>query len=451
MKSTICAISTAPGVGGIAVIRVSGPDAVVCVDRVFRPVKASHALSDRASHTLTYGQIVSRSSQGFSHESVIDDVVVALFRAPNSYTGEDVAEISCHGSLYIQQQILDLLTQQDGVRLAEPGEFTRRAFANGRLDLTQAEAVADLIASRNAAAHRMAMHQMRGGISQKLAQLHDKLLNISSLLELELDFSEEDVEFADRTQLRGLATDIDAEVVRLMNSFQTGQAIKEGIPVAIIGAPNVGKSTLLNTLLGDDKAIVSPIEGTTRDVIEDTMVIGGRMFRFIDTAGIRHLDASGDSRVADQQLIESMGIERSIKAASRARIIIIMCEPGVPYPEIDVQEGQQVIRIENKTPEFSAKSGVGVDALKQQLVELAAMPDLAQGDVILSNKRHYDALSVAHSHITNLLGGIDSGISGDLLAEDLRGAIEALNSILGKAITSQDTLNNIFAHFCIGK
>lgn len=442
MDNTICAISTAPGVGGIAVIRVSGPDAVVCVDRVFRPLKAGHALSARASHTLTYGQI-----EG------IDDVVLALFRAPNSYTGEDVVEISCHGSLFIQQQILDLLTSQDGVRLAEPGEFTRRAFANGRLDLTQAEAVADLIASRNAAAHRMAMNQMRGGISQKLAELHDKLLNISSLLELELDFSEEDVEFADRSQLRALATDIDAEVVRLMDSFQMGQAIKEGIPVAIIGAPNVGKSTLLNTLLGDDKAIVSPIEGTTRDVIEDTMVIAGRMFRFIDTAGIRHLDVENieNSGVADQQLIESIGIERSLKAASRARIIIMMTEPGVPYPEVDIQDGQQVIRIENKTERFSAKSGVGVDALKQQLVEFATMPELAQGDVILSNKRHYDALSVAHRHIQDLLAGMDNGISGDLLAEDLRGAIEALNSILGKAITSQDTLNNIFAHFCIGK
>lgn len=447
MNQTICAISTAPGVGGIAVIRVSGPDAVVCVDKVFRSLKAGHALSARSSHTLTYGQIVSHSSQGFSPESPIDDVVLALYRAPNSYTGEDVVEISCHGSLYIQQQILDLLTSQDGVRLAEPGEFTRRAFANARLDLTQAEAVADLIASRNAAAHRMAMNQMRGGISLKLAELHDKLLNISSLLELELDFSEEDVEFADRSQLHGLATDIDAEVVRLMDSFQMGQAIKEGIPVAIIGAPNVGKSTLLNTLLGDDKAIVSPIEGTTRDVIEDTMVIAGRMFRFIDTAGIRHLATNGD----DQQLIESMGIERSLKAASRARIIIMMSEPGVPYPEVEVQEGQHVIRIENKTEHFSAKSGVGVDALKQQLVDLATMPELAQGDVILSNKRHYDALAVAHRHIVDLLAGMDNGISGDLLAEDLRGAIEALNSILGKAITSQDTLNNIFAHFCIGK
>lgn len=447
MDNTICAISTAPGVGGIAVIRVSGPDAVVCVDRVFKPVKASHTLAARPSHTLTYGQIVSPHAQGFSPEPPIDDVVLSLFRAPNSYTGEDIVEISCHGSLYIQQQILDLLTSQPDVRLAEPGEFTRRAFANGRLDLTQAEAVADLIASRNAAAHRMAMNQMRGGISQKLAELHDKLLNISSLLELELDFSEEDVEFADRSQLRSLATDIDAEVVRLMDSFQMGQAIKEGIPVAIIGAPNVGKSTLLNTLLGDDKAIVSPIEGTTRDVIEDTIVIAGRMFRFIDTAGIRHLNDEGD----DQQLIESMGIERSLKAASRARIIIMMTEPGVPYPEVETSAGQQVIRIENKTELFSAKSGVGVDELKQQLVTLAAMPELAQGDVILSNKRHYDALSLAHNHISDLLAGMDNDISGDLLAEDLRGAIEALNSILGKAITSQDTLNNIFAHFCIGK
>lgn len=453
MNQTICAISTAPGVGGIAVIRVSGPDAVVCVDRVFKPLKASHTLVTRPSHTLTYGQLVCPCAQGFSPESPIDDVVLALFRAPNSYTGEDVVEISCHGSLYIQQQILDLLTSQPNVRLAEPGEFTRRAFANGRLDLTQAEAVADLIASRNAAAHRMAMNQMRGGISQKLAELHDKLLNISSLLELELDFSEEDVEFADRSQLRALATDIDAEVVRLMDSFQMGQAIKEGIPVAIIGAPNVGKSTLLNALLGDDKAIVSPIEGTTRDVIEDTMAIVGRMFRFIDTAGIRHLDVDSldNTGVADQQLIESMGIERSLKAASRARIIIMMTEPGVPYPEVDIQNGQQVIRIENKTEQFSAKSGVGVDALKQQLVELATMPELAQGDVILSNKRHYDALAVAHRHIQDLLAGMDNGISGDLLAEDLRGAIESLNSILGKAITSQDTLNNIFAHFCIGK
>lgn len=431
---TIAAISTAAGIGGIAVIRVSGPTATTIVDSVFVPFKQANAIVGRKSHTLTYGQIVDPQSK-----EVVDEVVVSLFKAPHSFTGEDVIEISCHGSLYIQQRILDILLD-NGCRLADHGEFTRRAFANGRMDLSQAEAVADLIASQNAAAHRLAMSQMKGSISRKLSELREQLLTMTSLLELELDFSEEDVEFADRAKLLSLAHDIDSEVTHLAATFSTGQAIKNGIPVAIIGAPNVGKSTLLNALLKDDRAIVSPIQGTTRDIIEDTITLGGFLFRFIDTAGIRE--------TTDH--IEAMGIERSRRAAERAQIIILLTEPGVDFIEVETRADQKVIRITNKTDLFSALNNIGIEELEQQLIALAK-PSEAQGDIILTNRRHYDALNDAHNSLGNVIFALDSQLSGDLVAEDLRAVIESLNSVLGQSITSQDTLNNIFKNFCIGK
>ncbi len=468
---TIYAISTAPGVGGIAVIRISGPQSIPAADVLFRPFNHSHRLCSRPSHTATFGHIINPATN-----EVLDEVVVNIFRAPHSFTGEDVVEISCHGSLYIQQQLLDILsnlsqtstlpTQQDSLatsnsqqqnssfltpnsslltphsslRLALSGEFTRRAFTSGRFDLTQAEAVADLISAQSAAAHRLALQQMRGGISHKLSTLHDQLLQLTSLLELELDFSEEDVEFADRTRLLQLANEINVEVLHLANSFQQGQAIKDGIPVAIIGAPNVGKSTLLNALLHEDRAIVSDIQGTTRDVIEDTIHLGGYLFRFIDTAGIR----------ATEDKIERLGIERSRQAASRAHVILLLTEPGVPFVDIVPQPHQHVIRLVNKTPEFQALHHVGITELEQQLISLAR-PATDQGDIILTNRRHYDALIEAHSSLQQVIQGLSAQLSGDLIAEDLRAVISSLNSILGREITSQDTLNNIFKNFCIGK
>ena len=450
----IAAISTPSGIGGIAVVRVSGPSAISICDKVYRPFKAGNTLASRKTHTLTYGQIIDPESG-----EVIDEVVASVFRAPHSFTGEDVVEISCHGSLYIQQRILDVILSVEGIRLAEPGEFTRRAFRSGKMDLSQAEAVADLIAATTAASHRLAMSQMKGSISRKLDGLRLQLLNMTSLLELELDFSEEDVEFADRSQLLSLAHQIDDEVTRLASTFSAGQAIKNGIPVAIIGAPNVGKSTLLNQLLKDDRAIVSPIQGTTRDLIEDTITLGGYLFRFIDTAGIRD--------TSDQ--IEAMGIERSLRAAERAHIIILLSEPEVPFIDFEPRPDQEVIRIINKSDlaashdetkslmsddspiiHLSALTGEGVAALEQHLIELAR-PVESQGDIVLTNRRHYEALNTAHDHLLRVSDGLTQQLPGDLVAEDLRAVIDSLNSILGQSITSQDTLNNIFKNFCIGK
>ena len=449
MTDTICAISTPSGIGGIAVIRISGPDAIAACSKIFRPFKASHTLEARKTHTLTFGQIVlpkenqqTSAADNNVKEEVLDEVVISLYRAPHSFTGEDVVEISCHGSLYIQQQILSLLCNGGSlIRLAEPGEFTRRAFTHGRFDLSQAEAVADLISAQSAASHRLAMQQMKGSISQKLTTLHDQLLELTSLLELELDFSEEDVEFADRTRLINLASEIDTEVTRLADTFQSGQAIKNGIPVAIIGAPNVGKSTLLNALLKEDRAIVSDIQGTTRDLIEDTITLGGYLFRFIDTAGIRTTD----------DRIEQLGIDRSRQAASRANIIILLTEPGVPFIDIEARPDQHVLRIENKTDQFQALTGLGLKALEQQLIDLAT--PTTSGDVILTNQRHYQALTSAHQSLLQVIAGLNANLSGDLIAEDLRAVIASLNEILGKnlTITSQTTLNTIFSRFCIGK
>lgn len=378
----------------------------------------------------------------------IDEVLVSVSRAPHSYTGEDTVEISHHGSSFIKQAIIERLLHE-GCEMARPGEFTQRAFLNGKMDLSQAEAVADLIASQNAATHRIALQQMRGGYSIKLSQLRDKLLEMTSLLELELDFSEEDVEFAEREKLIQLANDIKAEITRLTDSFRLGNAIKNGVPVAIIGAPNVGKSTLLNALLHEDKAIVSEIQGTTRDTVEDTITIGDITFRFIDTAGIRHTDDT----------IERLGIERSIKAAEKAQIIILMRDNESDYPAITVRDDQTAIKIANKqdtchTPlgenerALSALNGIGIDALEKQL--LAAIPTANNNELLVTNLRHYEALSRAKEDITRSIESLELNISGDIVSEDLRQCLFHLGEILGN-ITSDEVLGNIFKNFCIGK
>lgn len=423
--STICAISTAQG-GAIGVIRTSGPDAVSITDSVFHGKKS---LKDAKPYSICFGEIR-------DVEEIIDEVLVSVFKAPHSYTGEDSTEISCHGSTYILQRIIELLLK-NGCEMAKPGEYTQRAFLNGKMDLSQAEAVADLIASQNATAHRIAMQQMRGGYSKKLRQLRDRLLEMTSLLELELDFSEEDVEFADRQKLLALADEISNEITKLTDTFRMGNAIKNGVPVAIVGAPNVGKSTLLNALLGDDRAIVSDIKGTTRDVIEDTVTIEEITFRFIDTAGIRHT----------VDTIEKMGIERSVRAAEKASIIILMTEPGVDFPSINVREDQILIKITNKTDSFQALNNIGIKELKKQLV--ASVPS-NDNTILVTNLRHFEALTNANEYITKAKDSLLSSFSGDIIAEDLRMCLSHLGEILGE-ITSDEVLGNIFKHFCIGK
>ena len=435
MNETICALATASG-GAIGIIRISGAQTLEILSRIF-----SKDLTDAQPNTIHYGHIMEpvAASQQQQQPRIIDEVLVSVFRAPHSYTGEDSAEISCHGSAYILNKVLELLIHH-GCRMANPGEYTQRAYLNGKMDLAQAEAVADLIASSNKATHQMAMRQLRGGISTELGVLRDQLLKLTSLLELELDFSDhEDLEFADRTELLALVQKIDSHITRLADSFHTGNALKNGIPVAIVGAPNVGKSTLLNALLGEERAIVSDIQGTTRDSIEDTIQLGGITFRFIDTAGIRHTD--------DQ--IEQLGIERSIAAAQRAQIILMMSMPGTPYPDIPVRDDQTVIRIENKTDSFQAKFGVGLDALRQQLVDAA--PKAEDNDIIITNARHNEALVRAQSHLQRVVDGMHNMVSGDLLSEDLRDVLSTLSEITGGQITTNEVLGNIFQHFCVGK
>ncbi len=454
MSDTICAIATAPG-GAIGIVRVSGPDAFPILRRICPRITEATPPRTALFTPITVPE-----------GSPLDEALVTLFPAPHSYTGEDCAELSCHGSAFILNRVLELLTQQ-GARLAAPGEFTQRAYLNGKMDLSQAEAVADLIAANSAASHRIALSQLRGHFSTQLHQLRDQLLHLTSLLELELDFSDhEELEFADRTELLTLAQAIDTRVCQLADSFQAGNALKNGVPVAIIGAPNVGKSTLLNALVGEDRAIVSDIQGTTRDAIEDTIQLGGITFRFIDTAGIRHTDDT----------IENLGIERSIAAAQRATIIILMTEPGVPYPDIPLREDQTVIRIINKTDSFQAKFGIGIDDLRQRLINAA--PKLSDTDFIVTSARHYEALCRAHDSLTRVIAGLGDNsqftihnsqfsarpngtldpsrivncpLPTDLVAEDLRLTLDALADITGGAITPQDTLNNIFSHFCVGK
>ena len=428
MTDTICALATAPG-GALGIIRISGPRALEILSHSF-----SKDLSAVQPGTLHYGHIREGGE-------VVDEVVVSVFRAPHSYTGEDCAEISCHGSRFILNRVLELLVQ-NGCRTARPGEFTQRAFLNGKMDLSQAEAVADLIAADSASAHRVALSQLRGHFSSELATLRDQLLRLTSLLELELDFADhEELEFANRSELLTLAEKIDAHITHLSSTFQTGNALKNGIPVAIVGAPNVGKSTLLNALLGEERAIVSDIQGTTRDAIEDTIQLGGITFRFIDTAGIRHTDDT----------IENLGIQRSIAAVQRAQIVVMMKEPGVPYPDVPLRDDQTVIRIENKTEAFQAKYGVGLDDLRQRFIDAA--PTTSAEDVIVTSARHYEALCRAHDSLTRVIDGLGehSLLPTDLIAEDLRLTLASLADITGGAITPQETLNNIFSHFCVGK
>ena len=452
--NTICAISTPYGSGGIAVIRVSGEDAVAIVDTLFRGRKS---LAEASAYTVHYGEIVKGENgkvKGEKYE-VLDQVLVSVFRAPHSFTGEDVVEIACHGSMYIQQTLLQWLIDA-GCRMAKAGEFTQRAFLNGKMDLTEAEAVADLIAAQTKAEKDLALSQLRGGISHSLAVLRERLLTFTSLIELELDFADhEELEFADRQQLYDLAQEIDSTIQGLINSFKTGNAIKQGIPVAIIGAPNVGKSTLLNALLGEERAIVSDIQGTTRDTVEDTLILDGMLFRFIDTAGMRQTEDT----------IENLGIERSRQAAQRASVIIHLQDPTQDASDTlsslsDIQE-KKIIHVFNKAdilPSFtppenaiyiSAKNGE-VSSIKEQLILFAKEQFDTRNAVTISNTRHYEALTRALSAIRRVQDGLDVQLSGEFLSMDLQDCLSALGEITGQ-ITSQEVLNNIFGKFCIGK
>ena len=460
--STICAISTAAGTGGIAVIRVSGKDAIDITSKVWQ----GKPIGQMPSHTAHLGRIV--GPDGY----VVDEVVLTLFRSPRSFTGDDTIEISCHGSVWIQQQIINLLISA-GCRMATGGEFTQRAFLNGRLDLSQAEAIADLIASSSQAAHRIAFSQMRGQFSHRLAQLREQLLEFVSLMELELDFSEEEVEFADRSRLLALATDIHTEISRLEQSFAVGNAIKNGIPVAIVGETNVGKSTLLNTLLHDDRALVSDIHGTTRDVIEDTIVIAGTLFRLIDTAGIR----------TTSDVVESMGIERTFRKLDQASIVLWLIDATAPTDDIHTTftrtanattDTTRIGPIINKPAlatanqltaaadaiashlpqaqslQISAKSAIGIDTLQQRICALAALPQNDANEVIVTNARHYAALRSARQAIERAIDGLRNGLSGDFVSQDIRETMHYLGEITGE-ITPNDILGTIFSHFCIGK
>ncbi|MBO7588078.1 MAG: tRNA uridine-5-carboxymethylaminomethyl(34) synthesis GTPase MnmE [Bacteroidaceae bacterium] len=450
LNDTICAVATRAG-GAIGVVRVSGPDAIRLTDSIFRSV-SKHPLASATPYTLCYGQIVDGTG------AVIDDVLVSVFRAPRSFTGQDSTEISCHGSSYILQQVCRLLIDA-GCRQAEPGEYTQRAFLAGKMDLSQAEAVADLIASTSAASHRLAMNQMKGGFSRELRSLRDQLLQFTSLIELELDFSEEDVEFADRSQLEQLAAQIEQVITRLADSFSTGDAIRNGVPVAIIGQTNTGKSTLLNQLLHDDRALVSDIQGTTRDSIEDTTTIGGLLFRFIDTAGIRQTTDT----------VESMGIERSYRKAREASIILWMTDEAHPADAetektiLELAHGKHLIRVHNKCDDasalpqptdtdvwISAKYGHGLQQLNDFLVKAAAIPEISEQDVIVTNMRHYESLINAQECIRRVRQGLKDRISGDFLSQDIRQCIHHLSQITGD-ITTDDILGNIFSHFCVGK
>ena len=450
--NTICAISTPYGSGGIAVVRVSGTSAIEIVDSLFRGRKS---LMDAQAYTVHYGEIVKESGVANPDSlDILDQVLVSVFRAPHSFTGEDVVEVACHGSMYIQQTLLRWLVDA-GCQLAKAGEFTQRAFLNGKMDLTEAEAVADLIAAQTKAEKDLALSQLRGGISHELAALRERLLTFTSLIELELDFADhEELEFADRRQLFDLAQEIDSTIGSLVGSFKTGNAIKQGIPVAIIGAPNVGKSTLLNALLGEERAIVSDIQGTTRDTVEDTLVLGGMLFRFIDTAGMRQTDDT----------IESLGIERSRQAAQKAAVIIHLQDATHPVDtllQIDDIHGKTIVHVYNKVdiaPAFtapensigiSAKSGE-VDIIKERLVAFAVEQYSTRNAVTISNTRHYEALVRAQEAIHRVQEGLEMQISGEFLSMDLQDCLAALGEITGQ-ITSQEVLNTIFSKFCIGK
>ena len=460
---TICAISTAAGVGGIAVIRISGEQAFTACDAIFKPFTAGVTVSAMAPNTIRFGQIVA------DHE-LVDEVLVSVFHAPHSFTGENVVEIACHGSQFIQQEILKLVLAQ-GCRLAQPGEFTQRAFLNGKMDLSQAEAVADVIASQSRAAHRLAMNQMRGGFSNELLILRDKLLTFTSLVELELDFSDhEDLEFADRSQLNTLADTIEQKIAKLVNSFSVGNAIKNGIPVAIVGETNAGKSTLLNVLLNEERAIVSDIHGTTRDVIEDTVNIKGVLFRFIDTAGLRETTDT----------IENLGIERTYQAIEKANIVLWIIDTSqinnqekwlseeimkrvehtpliLVFNKVDkLSEGERLALEQqfkdNRVPRIfiSAKERLHTDELQELLYNAAKLPELSDQDIMVTNMRHYEALKQAHTAIVRVQDGLNDRISGDFLSQDIRECLHYLGEITGQ-ITTDEVLGNIFSKFCIGK
>lgn len=467
-EECICALATPAG-GAIGIIRLSGSEAIRLTDKVFVSVSGKQ-LAAAKPNTLHYGEIKDKDGH------TIDDVLVSVFRAPHSYTGEDSTEISCHGSRYILQQVLQRLIEV-GCRQAEPGEYTRRAYMNGKMDLSQAEAVADLIASTNKATHQMALSQLKGHFSSELTLLREKLLKMTSLLELELDFSDhEELEFADRSELRALAAEIEKKITTLAHSFETGNALKQGVPVAIVGKTNVGKSTLLNRLLHEEKAIVSNIHGTTRDVIEDTTLIDGITFRFIDTAGIRKTD----------DVVENIGIERTYQKMEEAKIVIWLLDAQPTEAEIeDMKEknqGKKLLMVFNKIDEISfdktvlssdensqtsssvslsdenvsilnisARTGENVSDLEQALVRAADIPEITENDVIVTSARHYEALLRSDESLSRVLESMDMGMSGDIIAEDLKMVLEELGEITGGQISSQETLNNIFKHFCIGK
>lgn len=473
-EECICALATPAG-GAIGIIRLSGSNAITITDKIFQSANGK-SLEEAKPYTLHYGEIKDKDG------NTIDDVLVSVFRAPHSYTGENSTEISCHGSRYILQQVLHRFTEV-GCRQAEPGEYTRRAYLNGKMDLSQAEAVADLIASTNKATHKMALSQLKGHFSNELSLLREKLLKMTSLLELELDFSDhEELEFADRSELQALAEEINHKITTLAHSFETGNALKQGVAVAIVGKTNVGKSTLLNRLLHEEKAIVSDIHGTTRDVIEDTTLIDGITFRFIDTAGIRKTD----------DVVENIGIERTFQKMEEAKIVIWLLDEQPSASEIEEMklknQGKKLLvvfnkmdKLENdklafdkfthscgsdssepeasegesseaKSPLFiSARTGENVSSLEQALVRAADIPEITENDVIITSARHYEALLRAHNSLSRVLESMEMGMSGDIIAEDLKMVLEELGEITGGQISSQETLNNIFKHFCIGK
>ncbi len=465
-QETIVALASPSGAGAIAVIRISGKDAITIAESVFQSV-SEKKISNQKTHTIHLGHIVDEGK-------TFDQVLLSIFKNPNSYTGEDVVEISCHGSTYIQQQIIQLLLRK-GCRMAQAGEFTLRAFLNGKLDLSQAEAVADLISSDNEASHQIAMQQMRGGFSSEIAKLREELLNFASLIELELDFAEEDVEFADRTQFKELLTRIEFVLKRLIDSFAVGNVIKNGIPVAIVGEPNVGKSTLLNALLNEDRAIVSDIAGTTRDTIEDELVINGIGFRFIDTAGIRET----------KDVVESIGIKKTFEKIEQAQVVLYLSESQKSkvksdeltieiekvknkysnktivaiINKVDLLSNEEVRHIKEQLSTFdfqlstifiSAKQKTGIDELKNQLLSFVNTGALRNNETIVTNTRHYDSLLKALEEIQKVRFGLDSGLSSDLMAIDIKQALYYFGEITGE-VTNDELLGNIFANFCIGK
>ena len=459
-NDTIIALATPSGVGAISVIRLSGENAITIVESFFKSVKKDKKLSNQKTHTIHLGHIINKGT-------ILDEVLVSIFKNPNSYTGENVVEISCHGSTYIQQEIIQLFLQ-NGCRMADNGEFTMRAFLNGKMDLSQAEAVADVIASNSEASHVMAIQQMRGGISNELKELRGQLLDFAALIELELDFSGEDVEFADRTKFKELVAKISFVLKRLIDSFSFGNAMKNGIPVAIIGEPNVGKSTLLNALLNEEKAIVSDIAGTTRDAIEDELIIEGVAFRFIDTAGIRETE----------DVVENIGIKKAYEKAENAQLIIYLIDAKTENKEnrlaeidaiktrfpnkkllviankIDLIPQQEIenlqSNIEHLVP-LSAKNKVGIDELKNKLTSLVNIGALSNNETIVTNSRHFEALNNALIAISSVQQGIDLEISTDLFSIDIRECLRHLGAITGDYDVDKDILGHIFSNFCIGK